>query len=219
MSNDPTVTAAAKPARPLVPSTRRGRATRELLVVAAREVFATADFAEAKVTDITRRAGVATGSFYSYFAAKEDIFREIACEVIDELTAAAEPAPDNPDRDPARDIEHTMRRYVEVATRHVVLTRSIQQVSHVDPELRRYRAERVAGNVARAEHHVRRLQAAGVADPHLDAAMAAQVLQSMVISAVYDNLVLFETGLDTDGLVQMLTTVWLRTIGVGADPS
>jgi hypothetical protein len=50
--------------------------------------------------------------------------------------AAAQPAPDNPERDPARDIEHTIRQYVAVAVRHACLTRSIQQRSHVDPELR-----------------------------------------------------------------------------------
>lgn len=215
MPDDQLATSDAMPARPEVamPSTRRGRATREQLVSAAREVFSQAEFSAAKVTDITRAAGVATGSFYSYFAAKEDVFREVAMEVIDELTDAGSVGGDGPGRDVVRDIERTIVRYVDVATRHAVLTRSIQQVSHVDPELRRYRAARMGGNVARIERHVRQLQAQGLADPGLDAAIAAQVLQSMIISSVYDHLVLFEERLETERLVQMLTTVWLRTIG------
>jgi AcrR family transcriptional regulator len=76
------------------PPTRRGRATRSLLVEAAREVVAEKDYAEAKVTDTTSRAGVATGSFYGYFPSKEQLFREVAAEVIDELVAAAHPDPE-----------------------------------------------------------------------------------------------------------------------------
>jgi AcrR family transcriptional regulator len=196
------------------PPTKRGRATRGQLLAAAREVFSRVDFADARITEITRTAGVSTGSFYSYFTAKEDVFREVAYEVIDELTAAAGPAPDNPGRDPSRDIEHTLRAYVDVAVRHACLTRSIQQLSHVDPELREYRAARTAQNVARIEGHIRRLQESGLADAEVDAAMLAQVLQATVISAVYDNLVLYETGVDRDRLVEMLAHVWLRAIGL-----
>jgi hypothetical protein len=69
--------------------------------------------------------------------------------------------------------------------------------------------------VARIEGHIRRLQVAGRADADVDPAMLAQVLQAMVISAVYDNLVLYETGLDRERLVQMLRHVWVRAIGLG----
>jgi AcrR family transcriptional regulator len=199
------------------PPTRRGRATRSLLVEAAREVFTEKDYAEAKVTDITSRAGVATGSFYSYFPSKEQLFREVATEVIDELVAAAHPDRDNPDRDPRRDIAFTIRNYVEVALRHGKLTGSIQQLSHVDPQLRAYRAQRVAQQVARSERVIRRLQEGGIADPELDAGVLAQVLQSMVISSVYDVLVDPETDPGVERLIAELTHVWIRSLGLAVD--
>lgn len=198
------------------PPTRRGRETRAQLLDAAREVFAEKDYADAKVTDITSAAGVATGSFYSYFPSKEQLFREVAYEVIDELVAAARPDPDNPERDPARDIAFTIRQYVEVALRHGKLTGSIQQLSHVDPELRAYRARRVAQQVARSERAIRRLQEVGVADPGVDPAVLAQVLQSMVISSVYDILVDPETDPGVERLLAELTHVWVRAVGLPA---
>jgi AcrR family transcriptional regulator len=196
------------------PPTRRGRATRAQLLTAARQVFTDKHYADAKITDITSTAGVATGSFYSYFASKEQVFREVAFEVIDELVAAARPDPDNPDRHPARDIVYTIRQYVEVALRYRKLTGSIQQLSHLDPELRAYRTRRVAQQVARSQRAIQRLQQQGLADPRVDAAVLAQVLQSMVISSVYDILVDPQTNPGTERLITELTHVWVSSIGL-----
>ncbi|MCS6817125.1 MAG: TetR/AcrR family transcriptional regulator [Blastocatellia bacterium] len=59
------------------PSTARGLATRERLLAAAQEVFAEGGYHRASVSAICRRAGVALGTFYQYFADKEAIFSEL----------------------------------------------------------------------------------------------------------------------------------------------
>ncbi len=59
------------------PSTARGLATRERLLAAAQEIFAEGSYHEASVSAICRRAGVALGTFYQYFADKEAIFSEL----------------------------------------------------------------------------------------------------------------------------------------------
>ncbi len=69
------MTRAAKKTR--APSTARGLATRERLLAAAQEVFAEGSYHEASVSAICRRAGVALGTFYQYFADKEAIFSEL----------------------------------------------------------------------------------------------------------------------------------------------
>src|SRR4051794_2983245 len=62
------------PERPLTP---RGRRTRSALVSAARAVFERDGFVGARVTDIAAHAGVAHGTFYTYFDSKEAVFRDV----------------------------------------------------------------------------------------------------------------------------------------------
>ena len=60
------------------PRWRRRKATRPAeITAAALQVFADHGFAAAKLDDIARRAGVAKGSIYLYFATKEDLFRAV----------------------------------------------------------------------------------------------------------------------------------------------
>src|SRR3546814_18042477 len=59
------------------PRTERGRKTlRRLLKAAARE-FGERGYHEAAITGITARAGVALGTFYTYFESKEEVFRAL----------------------------------------------------------------------------------------------------------------------------------------------
>lgn len=56
------------------PKTARGRRTLRLLLDAAAEEFGEKGFHEASISQITARAGMAIGSFYTYFDSKEAIF-------------------------------------------------------------------------------------------------------------------------------------------------
>lgn len=60
-----------------VPKTARGARTRARILEAAEEAFGTLGYYRAGITDITRGAGVAQGTFYTYFASKEETFREL----------------------------------------------------------------------------------------------------------------------------------------------
>ena len=77
--------------------TRRGAATRARLVEAAKEVFERDGFLEARITDISKQAGVSHGAYYHYFTSKEELFREVAELQEERLTAPPDdPAPDDP---------------------------------------------------------------------------------------------------------------------------
>ena len=52
----------------------RGRRTLRLLLDAAAEEFGEKGFHEASISQITQRAGIAIGSFYTYFDSKEEVF-------------------------------------------------------------------------------------------------------------------------------------------------
>ena len=62
------------------PRTERGRRTVRKLLEAAAQEFGQRGFHEAAITGITSRAGVALGTFYTYFESKEELFRALVRE-------------------------------------------------------------------------------------------------------------------------------------------
>ncbi|MFN3287636.1 MAG: TetR/AcrR family transcriptional regulator, partial [Sphingomonadaceae bacterium] len=70
---------------PREPRTARGRRTREALLEAALQEFGQKGFHATGITDITRRAGVALGSFYTWFDSKEAIYRAVIAHLTQAL--------------------------------------------------------------------------------------------------------------------------------------
>lgn len=64
-----------------LPVTPRGQKTRQKLLRAAETIFGEKGYERASIADITRKSGVALGTFYVYFPDKKSIF----VEVVDEL--------------------------------------------------------------------------------------------------------------------------------------
>jgi AcrR family transcriptional regulator len=67
----------------------QGRRTMQRLRTAAMKVFAERGFQAARVDDIVRAARTSHGTFYLYFANKEDLLRTLATECAGELNALA----------------------------------------------------------------------------------------------------------------------------------
>ncbi|MBN1596404.1 TetR/AcrR family transcriptional regulator [candidate division FCPU426 bacterium] len=67
------------------PETRRND-----LITAARKVFSTKGVACSAVSDIVKAAGVAQGTFYLYFKAKNDIVNAVAEQMADEMVEVIE---------------------------------------------------------------------------------------------------------------------------------
>jgi AcrR family transcriptional regulator len=81
------------------PRTERGRRTLRRLIEAASQEFGERGFHEAAITGITQRAGVALGTFYTYFESKEEVFRALVRDMSDATRAhVAEAARGAPDR-------------------------------------------------------------------------------------------------------------------------
>ncbi|GCE31763.1 TetR family transcriptional regulator [Dictyobacter alpinus] len=72
---------------PLMPVTARGEATRRKILDAAEEVFGELGYYEASISEITRRAGVAQGTYYIYFHSKRTIFEELVRDIGERLRA------------------------------------------------------------------------------------------------------------------------------------
>jgi AcrR family transcriptional regulator len=78
---EPAADKAAAPASPPPDADTKAAAKRDerraQLVQAAREIFGEKGYHEATVDDITKRAGVAKGTFYLYFAEKKEIYYDL----------------------------------------------------------------------------------------------------------------------------------------------
>lgn len=63
------------------PRTERGRKTLRLILDAAAEEFGERGYHEGSIARIAQRAGVAIGSFYTYFDSKEAVFRALVADM------------------------------------------------------------------------------------------------------------------------------------------
>ena len=197
--------------------TRRGQRTREALVQAALEVFSRDGFFDAKITDMTAVAGVASGSFYTYFDSKLTIFHEVAERT---LTASVETVHGEPAevRDPVRDIYWANRAFMLEYQRQAGMMRAIEQATPFDTHIQELRRRSWDVGVGRTVRRIRRLQQAGLADADIDAEFTASCLGAMVVRVCYASFVLSEIPVDVDRAAMTATRIWVKAIGLDPAP-
>jgi AcrR family transcriptional regulator len=195
--------------------TARGRRTRAALLEAAARVFSETPFAETRIADIAARAGVANGTFYTYFDSKEEIFREVAAAVLHAMLTAPRRDPGNVEGDPIRDVEYASRAYFQVVVDNAVIARSVEQLGPTDPQVAAARHSTVVGAVKRADRWIRRLQKQGVCDD-IDPWATALALQTMTIRVAYDHLLpqAGEIDVDVDTMARAVSRIWARAVGL-----
>jgi len=196
----------------MAPATARGQRTRATLVRAAAVVFEQDGFLEARISDIAAAAGVANGSFYTYFDSKEAIFREVADELIEELYRQSHVG-ELAGSDPLARIAAANRLYVEAFARHAALYAVVVQVASFNPELRRHRQASRLAFVDRAARGLRHLQDGGHADRSLDPDLTAAMLCGMVENFAEVRHLLGQR-FDDDQAVATMTEIWARAIGL-----
>lgn len=196
--------------RPL-PSTQRGRRTRQQLMDAAARVLVEQGFLETKITDITKAAGTSNGSFYTYFDSKEEILLSLLAEVLDELTDAV-----TTNRGHGTVLERIRtgnRMYMHTYRRHAGLIGLLEQVATFDPQFLEIRLRVRDAARGRTEGWLRRLAEDGRIDRDLSPRCAAEALTSMVSNFCYVTFVLGDEYPE-DEAVDTLSTIWARGIGL-----
>lgn len=195
------------------PVTTRGARTRASLVEAARVVFERDGYLDSRLTDITAQAKCSTGSFYTYFDSKEEIFAAVLDVAKEDMMHPGMDRVDAAD-DPRALIEASNRSYFEAYARNAKLMGLLEQVASIDPQFREVRRQRGAQFIERNARSIANLQARGLADPELDPLMASRALSSMVSRLGYYTYVLEETG-SLDDLVDIATRVWCNALKLG----
>lgn len=194
--------------------TPRGRRTRSVLIDAAKTVFEQMPYTEVRVADITAEARVSTGTFYTYFDSKEEIFYEVANEVFDEMATSGRLDLTAIDEDPKGEIARTVRRYYLVCLRRIGVARALEHASNSDPRIARLRRNTVIAGVKQFNHWTQELQRRGICDTEIDAWDTSMVIHTMVVRVCYDHLLVSGDENDVDRLVDIVTHIWARTVGL-----
>jgi AcrR family transcriptional regulator len=114
------------------PRTERGRRTLRAILDAAAAEFGTRGFHETSIVGITSRAGVALGSFYTYFSSKDELFRALVRDMSTQVgivgAAASQGATTVLDGERA-----VLASFIGFAREHRELYRIIDEAEFVDP--------------------------------------------------------------------------------------
>ncbi|MEO7000669.1 MAG: TetR/AcrR family transcriptional regulator [Ktedonobacterales bacterium] len=145
----------------LTPVTARGEATKRKILDAAEAVFGELGYYEASVSEITRRAGVAQGTFYIYYHTKREIFVELIEDLGRQLRMAIRAATAGlTDR---LEVErHGFVAFFTFVAQHRQIYRIVQEAERVAPEA----AEAYYQNISRGyERGLRAAMEAGTIRP------------------------------------------------------
>ena len=129
------------------PRTARGERTLRKILDAAREEFGERGFSDSSIVGITQRAGVALGTFYTYFDSKEELFqalvRDLSALVADTVGPAFAGSPNA--LDAARD---GLELFLRFAREHRHIYRIIDEAEFVDPAAYREHYDTTATRIA-----------------------------------------------------------------------
>ena len=118
------------------PRTERGRKTLRRLLEAAAAEFGERGFHEAAITGTTQRAGVALGTFYTYFESKEEVFRALVRDMSRATRAhVAEAVKGAPDRLAAERLG--LEAFIAFVRQHPELYRIVEEAQFVAQDVYR----------------------------------------------------------------------------------
>jgi AcrR family transcriptional regulator len=196
------------------PLTARGARTRAALVKAARALFERQGYVDTNVGDIAKKARVAHGTFYTYFASKEEIFAEVADDLQHQLLTIAEAEPHlPPDAALSERIERANRGYLRGFAENARMMGVLEQVATFNPRLAAIRRANRRYFVQRNTASIRRWQEQGLVDERIDPGYAASALGSMVDRSAYVWMVLGEPY-ELDEAVIQLTRLYCNALGL-----
>lgn len=196
------------------PLTAKGHRSRDGLVDAARKVFAREGFQSARITDIAEAAGVAHGTFYTYFDSKTEIFLALLHRLEDELRygPAGKEAIMHSD-DLITQIYQANHRYLESYLANKEMMVVWEQAATLQPEVAQLRDEATSRFVQRIEEAIVRMKASDQIDAALVPHYAAHALTGMVSRFAY-SWVLRGEPFKLDEASNQLSRLWTNALGL-----
>lgn len=158
----------------------RGSTTRRRVLEAALELFAEVPFPEARVEQITERAGCSRPAFYQYFSSKEDVFWTLATRLGEEMVELANRLePISPDPDGLARLTAWVDDFMELHERWAPVFSAFPDVTRGDRET-------VARTGSIADHSARRLvDAFGRPRSEEDLRLASSLVAVLIRCSLY----------------------------------
>jgi AcrR family transcriptional regulator len=188
------------------PRTARGERTMRKILDAAREEFGEHGFADSSIVGITQRAGVALGTFYTYFESKEALFQalvqDMSAQVRDTVGPVLGEGKDGLDSE-----RRALAAFLKFARDHRDIYRIIDESEFVDPSAYRAHYETTAERIAARLRNARdKGEIGSFSDEDLDVLswgmMGANVFLGLRF-AVWDNA-------DSERVAEAMGRVWRK---------
>jgi AcrR family transcriptional regulator len=179
----------------------QGKQTMANLLDAGMEVLTERGYHAARVDDIVRVARTSHGTFYLYFANKEDLFRALAAECAEEMkTLAASLGPIGPGADGEAELRQWVAQFLDTYRRYGAVIRAWMEDQVTDRKLVRLGLEAFQSISASLEAKI-----ADAGARHLDdTTLATSTLLAMVERFAYFSSSR-DLGLDDDVAIDTLT--------------
>ena len=129
------------------PRTARGERTLRKILDAAREEFGERGFSDTSIVGITQRAGVALGTFYTYFESKEALFQALVRDMSAQVRESVGPALSNA-RDGLDGERRALEAFLKFVRDHRDIYRIIDESEFVEPAAYREHYETTAVRIA-----------------------------------------------------------------------
>ncbi|MFB0613105.1 TetR/AcrR family transcriptional regulator [Aurantiacibacter poecillastricola] len=189
------------------PRTARGRETLRRLLDAAAKEFGEKGFHEASISGITRRAGTALGSFYTYFDSKDEIFRALVKDMSGQVAAQAGRAV-TPDLAPFEVERAALHAFLEFARDNKEIYRIIDEAEFVDPASFREHYETTAKRILQ---RLKQGEAAGKFREGMDEAHAWALMGMNVFLGLRYSV--WDEGAESDRIADLANDMLRRGIG------
>lgn len=207
---------------PVEPRTRRGRETREAIVRAARRRFIADGYLNVSVPAITKDAGRAQGSFYTYFDSKAHLLHVLASETIDRMAARFERVLAE-ELEPAALVDRMTAAVWDAYREDIAVLVSVYQTATRDLVLDDWTRMREVVVTAVVEVD-RRAVAAGAPAPD-DELATARTIASMLESSCFtwiterpDSPAVAEAAIDAAIAVPTLAAMWTSMVRIPRAP-
>ncbi len=200
--------------------TARGVRSRAALLDAARRLFQDKGYANTRIADITREAGMALGSFYTYFDNKEALLEQFAQDFKEEIDRQITRL-DLSDGDSYRAIREMSAVYWNSCKNHVAELAAIFQASMIDKlfaerwrEIRSDAREHIASTI-------RALDEAGQvfnAEPDATASALGSMMDYFCYVWLIEGGEAGKPALADDVAIEAMARVVYRTLFVAVEP-
>jgi AcrR family transcriptional regulator len=184
----------------------RGRRTLGRLLDAGAQVFADRGYHAARVDDVVKAAETSHGTFYLYFASKEDLFRALAEDAAAAMVELARDLPQlAPDAEGTAALRAWLERFTDLYGRYGAVIRTWTDAEIVESDIGRIGDRLVAEFSRELERRLRSVA------PDLDARVAATAIISMIERSHY-YVAAGRPKVPCDDLVATLAAVTLASL-------